>query len=31
VVVGNIAHGATLKDLMNAGADAVRIGIGGIL
>jgi IMP dehydrogenase len=29
VVVGNIAHGATLKDLVNAGADAVRIGIGG--
>lgn len=29
VIVGNIAHGATLKDLVNAGADAVRIGIGG--
>lgn len=29
VVVGNIAHGATLKQLVNAGADAVRIGIGG--
>jgi len=29
IIVGNIAHGATLKDLVNAGADAVRIGIGG--
>ncbi len=29
VILGNIAHGATLKDLVNAGADAVRIGIGG--
>lgn len=29
VIVGNIAHGATLKQLADAGADAVRIGIGG--
>lgn len=29
VIVGNIAHGSTLKQLVNAGADAVRIGIGG--
>ena len=29
VIVGNIAHGGTLKQLVNAGADAVRIGIGG--
>jgi IMP dehydrogenase len=29
VIVGNIAHGKSLKDLVNAGADAVRIGIGG--
>lgn len=29
VMVGNVAHGATLKDLVNAGADSVRIGIGG--
>ncbi len=28
VIVGNIAHGASLKDLVNAGADAVRVGIG---
>ncbi|RMD50048.1 MAG: hypothetical protein D6830_03625 [Ignavibacteria bacterium] len=29
VMVGNIACGTSLKDLVNAGADAVRIGIGG--
>src|SRR4030042_1856152 len=29
VIVGNIAHGETLKQLVDAGADAVRIGIGG--
>ncbi|MBU0559010.1 MAG: guanosine monophosphate reductase [Bacteroidetes bacterium] len=29
VMVGNVACGANLKDLVNAGADAVRIGIGG--
>ncbi|MBS3945538.1 MAG: guanosine monophosphate reductase [Melioribacter sp.] len=29
VIVGNVAHGSTLKQLVNAGADAVRIGIGG--
>lgn len=29
IIVGNIAHGAPLKDLVNAGADAVRVGIGG--
>lgn len=29
VMVGNVACGSTLKDLVNAGADAVRIGIGG--
>lgn len=29
LIVGNVAHGATLKQLVNAGADAVRIGIGG--
>jgi IMP dehydrogenase len=28
VILGNIAHGATLGDLENAGADAVRVGIG---
>jgi len=29
VIIGNIAGGSTLKQLVNAGADAVRIGIGG--
>lgn len=29
IILGNIAHGATLKQLVDAGADAVRIGIGG--
>ena len=29
VIIGNIAHGASLKQLVDAGADAVRIGIGG--
>lgn len=29
VILGNIAHGATLQQLVNAGADAIRIGIGG--
>lgn len=29
VIVGNIAQGATLKQISDAGADAVRIGIGG--
>lgn len=29
IIIGNIAHGATLKQLVDAGADAVRIGIGG--
>lgn len=28
VIVGNIAHGASLDELENAGADAVRVGIG---
>jgi IMP dehydrogenase len=28
IIIGNIAHGGTLQDLENAGADAVRIGIG---
>ncbi len=28
VLVGNIAHGGTLKQLEDAGADAVRVGIG---
>ncbi len=29
IILGNIACGSTLRDLENAGADAVRIGIGG--
>jgi IMP dehydrogenase len=29
IIVGNIAHAGTLKQLVDAGADAVRIGIGG--
>jgi IMP dehydrogenase len=29
VIIGNIAGGATLKQIIDAGADAVRIGIGG--
>ena len=29
VMVGNIAHGETLSQLVDAGADSVRIGIGG--
>jgi IMP dehydrogenase len=28
VIVGNIAHGASLRQLVDAGADAVRVGIG---
>lgn len=28
IIVGNIAHGASLDQLENAGADAVRVGIG---
>ncbi len=28
IIVGNIAHGASLKQLEDAGADAVRVGIG---
>jgi len=28
IIVGNIAHGATLDQLENAGVDAVRVGIG---
>ncbi len=29
IIVGNIAHGSVLQSLVDAGADAVRIGIGG--
>lgn len=29
VIIGNIAEGSTLRDIVNSGADAVRIGIGG--
>ncbi|GBD90714.1 inosine-5'-monophosphate dehydrogenase [bacterium BMS3Abin04] len=29
IIVGNIAHGGMLKQLVDAGADAVRVGIGG--
>lgn len=29
IIVGNVANGNSLKELVNAGADAVRIGIGG--
>jgi len=29
VMIGNIAHGGTLNQLVDAGADSVRIGIGG--
>ena len=29
IIVGNVAQGSSLSDLVNAGADAVRIGIGG--
>jgi IMP dehydrogenase len=28
LIIGNIAHGASLKQLEDAGADAVRVGIG---
>jgi IMP dehydrogenase len=28
IIVGNVAHGASLKRLVDAGADAVRVGIG---
>lgn len=28
VIVGNIAHGASLKQLVDAGADGIRVGIG---
>ncbi|MBN1639453.1 MAG: IMP dehydrogenase, partial [Ignavibacteriales bacterium] len=29
MIVGNVAHGSTLKQLVDVGADAVRVGIGG--
>ncbi len=29
IIVGNVASGETLNDLVNAGADALRVGIGG--
>lgn len=29
LILGNIAHGATLNQLVDSGADAIRIGIGG--
>jgi IMP dehydrogenase len=29
VIIGNIAHGSTLRQIVDVGADAIRIGIGG--